>query len=339
VSSTVGSGVITLIVVTVALATFGIVTASAATPADATPVGMIGIRLIPEPGASSQGPLASSYIVAHLALGAELSRTVEIDNDSKATVNVDMYAAAASVVGGRFLFAEGATRNNLSSWTSVGSSQLRLRPYSNALVTVTTRVPPDATSGEDYAVLWAAESSAPAKGGGITLVSRVGVRMYVAVGTGGAHPSSFELGSLRAQRSTTGASVLVARVRNTGTNTLDLEGSLTLSNGPGGLRAGPFSAKLGVLLAPGESESVTVSLAPSFPRGPWRAVLNLNSGSRSQSRSQVIYFPARIAAPHKSKGGSVALDLSIIPGGLLVGAIPPFLHMRKRRRLARLAKI
>jgi hypothetical protein len=81
-------------------------------------------------------------------------------------------------------------------------------------------------------VSWAEVSARPATEGGVTLVNRVGVRMYMSVGPGGAPSSTFAIGSLSARRSTTGESLVVSAVHNGGGSTLDLGGTLMLSHGP-----------------------------------------------------------------------------------------------------------
>jgi hypothetical protein len=136
---------------------------------------------------------------------------------------------------------------------------------------------------------------APPTGVGITLVSRVGVRMYITVGPGGGTPPKFTLTSLAAARSSSGDALVVSEIHNTGANTLDLTGVLMLTHGPGGLGAGPFRATMGSLLSPGSSEPVTVRLPPNFPRGPWRALLRVSSGTLTMSRSATLTFPRRHA--------------------------------------------
>ena len=71
-------------------------------------------------------------------------------------------------------------------------------------------------------------------------MNRVGIRMYVSVGPGGAQASNFTIGTLTAERSASGDPLIVAKVYNGGRRTLSIRGDLTLSMGPGGLRAGPF---------------------------------------------------------------------------------------------------
>jgi hypothetical protein len=294
--------------------------------------GTIGIRLVAATGAPSSNPLGSSYIVTRLAPGDSLSRIVEIDDDSKSSVEVSLYVAAATVVRGKFVFAAGNVSNDLTSWTSLAHKAIYLAPESKARDTVTIRVPHDASAGNQYAVVWAAVSAAPPGGKGITLVSRVGVRMYVAVGPGGGKPSNFVLGNLSAIRGASGRSLVHATIRNSGANTLDLNGFLTLTDGPGGLHAGPFTAKLGVVLAPGASELATVALAPNFPRGPWKAELNIRSGELARSTTRTITFPARFAAG-KSSGKTFPIQLSTILFALLASALLFLLVRRRRRRL------
>jgi hypothetical protein len=57
-----------------------------------------------------------------------------------------------------------------------------------------------------------------------------------------------------------------------------MSGNLQLSNGPGGLSAGPFEATLGTTLGIGESHPVEIVLDPALPDGPWTARITLRSG-------------------------------------------------------------
>jgi len=257
--------------------------------------GTVGIRLVPQPGKPSNNPLASSYIVARLAPGTSLSRTVDIDNATNKVADVAVYVAAATIVHGNFIFASGHGANSLTGWTSVSDHELVLAPHSHAFDTVHVRVPKSAPSGIQYAVVWASVSAPPSTGVGITLVSRVGVRMYITVGPGGGTPPKFTLTSLATARSSSGDALVVSEIHNTGANTLDLTGVLMLTHGPGGLSAGPFRATMGSLLSPGSSEPVTVRLPPNFPRGPWRALLRVSSGTLTMSRSATLTFPRRHA--------------------------------------------
>jgi hypothetical protein len=253
--------------------------------------GSIGIRLVPAPGALPDNALARSYVVDRLAPGMSIRRGVEIDNNTRAIADISVYPAAASVDRGSFAFNPGHGQNELSSWTSVSSDVLRLAPGTAVVDTLTISVPAHASRGEHYAVVWAEVSAPPPAAGGVTLVNRVGVRIYVSIGPGGAPPSNFAIGSLTAARSASGEPLVVAQVHNSGETTLDISGKLTLSNGPGGLRAGPFAARSKTVLAPGVSETVTVPLDSALPRGPWRAALVLTSGLLQRSAVATITFP------------------------------------------------
>jgi hypothetical protein len=127
-------------------------------------------------------------------------------------------------------------------------------------------------------------------------VNRVGIRMYITVGAGGAPPANFIISSLTARRSVAGKPSIAATVRNTGQSTLAISGRLTLSRGPDGLRAGPFAARLGQVMAPGVTERLTVPLSAALPRGPWRADLELTSGLIHRSSTGMLTFPRRAGA-------------------------------------------
>ncbi len=92
--------------------------------------------------------------------------------------------------------------------------------------------------------------------------------------------------------------MVVASVHNTGGRALDLSGSLSLLDGPGGLTAGPFPASLGVTLAIGATEPVEIGLDSQLPDGPWDARLTLASGLVERTVRGDLTFPeAGVAAP------------------------------------------
>jgi len=76
--------------------------------------------------------------------------------------------------------------------------------------------------------------------------------------------------SLQAARRTDGRPVVTAQVRNTGERALDIRGELALSDGPGGLSAGPFPVTVGTTLAVGATAPVEVVLDEAIKGGPWR---------------------------------------------------------------------
>jgi hypothetical protein len=254
--------------------------------------GTIGIRIVDVPPDSARrDPLALSYIVNRLAPGKSIQRRIEVSNNTLSTAAVAVYPAAAGLQHGEFAFGAGHSKNELAGWTSVSRDLVRLQSGTKAFETVTIRVPKDASAGERYAVIWAEVSTSGS--GGVKLANRVGIRMYLSVGSGGAPPSNFAIGSLTAKRSASGQPLVVAKVHNSGKRTIAISGNLTLSNGPGGVRAGPFPVKLVVPLAPGSTRAVTVRLDKQLPRGPWRAQLRLKGRLIQRVAVATITFPRR----------------------------------------------
>jgi hypothetical protein len=273
--------------------------------------GGIGIRLVDVPVAEQNDPRALLYIVDHLMPGTVIQRRIEIANMSASSTHIALYAAAAAITDGAFLGAAGHTPNELSSWTSLDATEYLVAPHQREIATVTIAVPVDAAPGERYAVVWAETRSAP-PGGGVTQVNRVGIRLYVDVGPGGAPAADFTIESLTAMRSPRGQPVVVATVRNTGGRALDMAGTLQLSAGPAGLSAGPFPAELGVTLGIGDTEPVTIALDDRLPNGPWDARIVLHSGLLERTARAAITFPDAGLAPPVD-------TTSHPPGGLYAG--------------------
>ena len=299
--------------------------AAAATPSIAAP-NSIGIRLVDAPSSSTTGSHAHSYIVERPAPGTRVRRRVEITNTTDSTAAIIVYPAAASVLNGNFDFARAHAGNELSGWTSLSQHVVRVSPGGSAFETVTITIPRKAPFGERYAVVWAELSAPSTAPGGVTLVNRVGIRMYVSVGPGGAAPANFGIGPLSAERSATGAPMVVARVHNSGKRTLDVGGTLTLSDGPGGLRAGPIPVTLGTALGPRETGTLSVRLDRRLPVGPWRATLDLRSGLSEREAVATLTFPQPVVAARPT--GSRHMILVI--GGLLVLLLGSAAAMRRR---------
>ena len=305
----------------------------AAIPHQPTPgQGSIGIRLIALPGGSGANPLARLYVLDRLAPGTTIRRRVEIINTTRAMADVTIYPAAAMIVRGAFEFAAAVDgQDELSSWTSVTSHAMRLAPDTDAVDTLTIKVPREASPGQRYAVLWA-QVATPSATDGVLLVNRVGVRMYVSIGPGGALPPDFEISSPTARRSAAGQPVVTAEIYNSGGGPLEISGHLILSDGPGGLGAGPFPAQAGTVLEPGSSEPVTVSLEKGLPVGPWRADLWLTSGLLQKSAEATITFPGQAGARLKSHWPALAIILPLVLLALLVLLV---LVISRRRRSGR----
>ena len=202
---------------------------------------------------------------------------------------------------GHFAFAPGHRANELSHWTSVSRGNLLLKSRGSGHETVTVRVPKGASAGQRFAVVWAQVAQPATVTGGLTLVNRVGLRIYLSVGRGAARPANFAISALHAT-SKAGRPLVLATVHNSGQRTLTITGGLTLSAGPVGLRAGPFPLANAVAMPPGTSEIVELALYPALPRGPWHAQLRLRSGPIERKAEATITFPrsSAISAPKRA---------------------------------------
>lgn len=311
--------------------------AANAAPAPAAPgAGSIGIRLVDAPVTARDDPRARVYIVDHLNPGAVIHRRVEVSNTTASTAHVALYPAAASITKGSFVGASAHTPNDLTTWTSVTPGEADVPAGGTVMSTVTVTVPKDAAPGEQYGVIWAETRSAPKAGSGVVQVSRVGIRLYASIGPGGAPASGFSIDSLTAQRSSDGRPMVLADVHNTGGRALDMNGSLQLTAGPGGLSAGPFPATLGTTLAIGDTETVTIPLDKALPAGPWDASITLHSGLLDRSAKATITFPARGTADAvKTTSGRPGWLYPAIGAALallLLGIAALVMRLRRRRR-------
>lgn len=303
------------------------------------PAQAVGIRLVDAPKDRADDPRARQYIVDHLAPGTTITRHVEVSNGTPTTAVVQLYAAAASIKDGNFQFGDGRAANDLTGWTTVDPTTVS--PPANGGVsqaTVTIAVPADASPGERYAVLWAELPAAVPAGGGIAAVNRVGVRIYLSVGEGGEPASDFVITTLEARRDAKRTPVVAATVQNTGGRALDLSGKLWLTNGPGGLSAGPFEAKLGTTLGIGQTEPVLVNLDRAIPAGPWDARIVLRSGTTEREAAATISFPSAaatssrpVAARAPADGGGQMLLILVGIAVLLLLLLLLWFFRRRRR--------
>ena len=311
----------------------------AASSAPAVPsVGGVGIRLLDVPANAVNDPRARLYIVDHLAPGAVIHRRIAVSNTTLSVVRVELYAAAAAIANGAFIGDQGHTSNDLSTWTSVIPSAAEISPGATVLSTVTIAVPANAAPGERYAVVWAEVGTVVATDGGVAEVNRVGVRIYLSIGSGSAPTSNFTIESLTAERSPQGHPVVVAAVHNVGGRALDMGGSLQLSSGPGGLSAGPFPVTLGVTLAIGTTENVIVTLDDVIPNGPWDALMTLRSGLTERTARATIAFPssgvsaAVKTAPNRRASSGRTIGAAIVLTSLTIAVAGVLLVHRWRAR-------
>jgi hypothetical protein len=318
-----------LVAIVAALLLAPVVRTAAATPTPAPGSGLIGIRLVDTPGERSSDPRSQIYIVDHLVPGAVIRRRIQVDSTIDTPLAVEMFAGAASVSGDSFAGAEGRATNELTSWMSLDRSSVTLPPRGSAPVEVTIQVPSNASSGKRYAIVWAQTTSRLAAPGVMTLVTRVGMRVYLDVGLPGEPTSAFEIRNLTGARSGDGQPEVIAQVENTGQRPLDMLGDLDLSEGPGSLSAGPFPAKTGSTLAPGGTGDVVVLLNRQLPAGPWKARLRLASGTLQRTATATIRFPPVSETDWRPIVVEVAGLLLLLAAGF------SFLRRLRRRRRGR----
>ncbi len=199
-------------------------------PASRPGMQRFGVRLVDVPVSAMRNPRALRYIIDYLAPGQAIHRRILILNEESRTAHFTVYPDAARIGHGLFTGDAGETRSELTRWITLKHGSLTLRPHASALDMVTIRVPRAAIRGENYGVIWAQQVAhgRTAHGLRITEVARVGIRIYLAVGRGGAPPTRFVITSLTGHWSTGGQPLLVARVRNTGGRAIDLSGQARL---------------------------------------------------------------------------------------------------------------
>ena len=278
-------------------------------------LGSVGIRLMNSPVSERANPRARVYIIDHLAPGTTIHRRIQVDNTSRLAVRLSVYAAAASIAHGAFLFAPGRKQNLMTTWVHLSRPALRLGAGRRAREAVTIRVPRNAPPGEQYGVIWAADQGRDPAHRNISLVNRVGIRIYLSVGPGGPPASNFTLTAPETSRGAGGRALVTMQARNTGGRALDINGTLTLTSGPGGLRAGPFLLTTIATIAPGQSAPVAFTLAASLPDGPWHALIKLRSGLVVRAEHATIDFAAAPGAagfPVVPAAGASLLVLAII---------------------------
>ena len=250
----------------------------------------IGIRLLEAPVSLENDPRARIYIIDHVPAGTTFTRKVAVSSTSDNPVQVKLYAGPAAIDGGSFNGEPIGQTNELSTWITVAPDTVVIPPHGEVQATVTVAVPQNASAGERYAVVWA-QPPENTGSGGISVINRVGIRVYLSVGSGPAPPIDFTINSLTAARNAAGIPYVTAEVHNTGGRALDLSGTLSLTNGPGGTSAGPFPAKLGTTLGIGQTEPVTVPMDRNIPTGPWHATITLSSDQVTRAATATITFP------------------------------------------------
>jgi hypothetical protein len=257
-----------------------------------------GVRLVDVPVSEADNPRALRYIIDDLPTRTVIHRRILIENQEARTARFTVYPDAAYIASGLFIGYAGETRNELTGWIKVQHPVVTLAPGTSAMDTITIKVPSGATRGEHYGVIWVQQVAQPhgANGFGITEISRVGIRIYLAVGKGGALPTSFAIASMTARRSASGQPSIIVHVDNTGARAVDLDGSARLADGPGNSSAGPFPAQQIITLAPGQTGNMTFAPPKSLPSGSWRVTISLVSGITTCTATATVQFTPVVAA-------------------------------------------
>jgi hypothetical protein len=298
--------------------------------------GTFGIRLVDVPVSEADNPRALRYIIDYLPVGTVIHRRILILNQEPRTAYFSVYPDAAQVSNGLFVGDAGATRNELTTWISVQHSAVTLAPGASVMDMITVKVPQGATRGEHYGVIWVQQTAKanPGRDFGLTEISRVGVRVYLAVGRGGAPPTSFAIVSMTVRHSADGLpTVVVAYVHNTGGRAVDLSGTMRLADGPGNTTSGSLSAQRIVTLAPGQSGNIAFAPPKTLPYGKWRATVTLVSGITTATATTTIQF-SRTATVQAGVLNMQRIWLGL--GGLvlvLVVVMAGYALLRRRRQL------
>ena len=291
-------GTITLAAVAGTALAIGPSVAVATTQPQIRPVQRFGARLVDVPVSEADNPRALRYIIDYLPTGTTIHRRILVQNHEKRTAHFTVYPDAAHISDELFTGDAGATRSELTGWISVQHAVVTLRPGATVMDMVTIRVPHGATRGEHYGVIWVQQTAdvRAANGFRINEVSRVGIRIYLAVGQGGAPPTNFAITSITGHLSASGQPLILTRVDNTGGRAVDLDGTVDLTAGPGDTSAGPFPAKQIITLAPGQSGTMSFDPPKTLPDGSWRAKVTVVSGLTISTATQTIRFGALVAS-------------------------------------------
>jgi hypothetical protein len=250
------------------------------------------------PAAEAHNPRALRYIIDFLHPGMVIRRWILVQNQESRRATFLVYPDAAVIKKGYFIGDKGATRSELTTWTKVQHSRVTLAPGASAMDLITIKVPRIATIGEHYGVIWVQRSSVVQvnRGGGVIEVNRVGIRMYLAIGEGGVPPTKWTIGYIVGHRTPEGRQYVSADIDNTGGRAIDLSGTVWLSDGPGGVSAGPFGVSQTFTLAPGQSIAIAFPVPRTLPIGPWLASLKTVSGLNVQKATATIKFDNRAVA-------------------------------------------
>ncbi len=197
-------------------------------------------------------------------------------------------------------------------------------------------MPRRASRGERYAAIFAELASRP-NGGNVLQVNRVGVRIYLDVGTGGDPPTDFRVDDLAVRHGPGKWQSVTAQVHNTGERALDMTGSLTLTRVGGTTRAGPYAVRTGITILPGQNGQVRATLNEPLPAGRWKAHMTLASGTVTRSADRVLTLSAQGGATMRASAQNGWLGSALLPGAIVALALVVGVFLWYRIRRARRA--
>lgn len=285
----------------------------------------IGIRLLEAPSDLADDPRAQVYVIDHVPPSSTIERRFEVTNGTEEPFTADLYAVGARIAGASFVPEDGRGQNLLATWVDVDPPDATIGPGARVTATLRIDVPADAPEGEHYGVVFAERR--PDATDGVAVASRVGIRIYLSVGPGGAPGSDFTIDAVTASRDEDGRPALDATVHNTGGRALDIRGDVALRDGPGGVAAGPFDLDVPVTVAPGATATATLLLDPDLPDGPWAVTVTMRSGLVERVGEARLTFPLSgmagdpvdvdaVAADGGGAGRVLALLLALLVSGI-----------------------
>jgi hypothetical protein len=294
--------------------------------------GSFGIRLVDVPVSEEADSRAWRYIVDFLHPGAVIHRRIAVQNETPKAAVVQVYEGPATISHGEFIGEAGQASDDLTTWTSVSHPVLRLRPWETVMDMVTIQVPRWASEGERYGAIWAQESSTAPEPSGLRFleVNRVGVRIYLDIGPGGAPPTKIAITSITGGQAPGGSPEVVVGVRDNGTRAIDVSGYLALSHGPGGFSAGPIRLQPPLTLGPGQSGQMRAVLSRLTPAGSWQANVTLQSGDTTVQAHATVQLGAMKATAFIPSGREIVGGMIAI---LALGTGFWAMRLRRARRL------
>lgn len=269
-----------------------------------------------------------SYVVRTVRPGTVLTDRLEAVNLTAGPLDLTV-AAVDATVGPDGTFTPGTERRAEGAWIEVTPAQVRVPARGTAPVDLRIRVPADAAPGDHIATVVAQKAGAPS-GGGVQLVQRVGVRVYLTVERpeGGVGARSFEFRALRWVGAPS-ARTFEAEVANTGALLVEPLGTLTLSRGDLGTDADV--PVLGAVPA-GESRRLRFTVPGELEPGRYEARLRLRDVQGGPEQEQRVSFTVGGRAAADDDGFPVAAAAVAVLA--LLGAVAFLLLLRRRLRPA-----